>query len=127
MIWRVYCTLVQGITKPDNELRSPPSRCLIPWKCMVVHRVEGWGFYHYAVQNHKLELMRTGDFDCGSNYWTGARLLGQASVCFILGDMDALESTERTYRYVLMEAGHLGQNLYLAATSLGLPVRLGFF
>ena len=27
---------------------------------------------------------------------------------------------ERTYRYALLEAGHIGQNLYLAATSMGL-------
>jgi SagB-type dehydrogenase family enzyme len=27
---------------------------------------------------------------------------------------------DRTYRYGLVEAGHLGQNLYLAAESLGL-------
>jgi SagB-type dehydrogenase family enzyme len=27
---------------------------------------------------------------------------------------------ERSYRYALIEAGHLGQNLYLAATSMGL-------
>ncbi|HEY68776.1 MAG TPA: SagB/ThcOx family dehydrogenase, partial [Thermoflexia bacterium] len=27
---------------------------------------------------------------------------------------------ERAYRYVLLEAGHIGQNLYLAATSMGL-------
>ncbi len=27
---------------------------------------------------------------------------------------------ERTYRYVLLEAGHIGQNFYLAATSMGL-------
>ena len=29
---------------------------------------------------------------------------------------------ERTYRYVMMETGHVGQNLYLAATALGLGV-----
>lgn len=29
---------------------------------------------------------------------------------------------ERTYRYVLTEVGHLGQNVYLAATALGLGV-----
>ena len=27
---------------------------------------------------------------------------------------------ERTYRYALLEAGHVGQNLYLTATALGL-------
>lgn len=26
---------------------------------------------------------------------------------------------ERTYRYALLEAGHLGQNVYLTATSMG--------
>jgi SagB-type dehydrogenase family enzyme len=49
--------------------------------------------------------------------------LGQASVCFILSAIfqrTRWKYHERTYRYVLMEAGHLGQNLYLAATSLGL-------
>ncbi len=29
---------------------------------------------------------------------------------------------ERAYRYALLEAGHLAQNLYLAATSLGMGV-----
>jgi len=64
--------------------------------------------------------------DCGSNYWTGARLLGQASVCFILS---AIFSGRWKYTSAPTDmywwAGHLGQNLYLAATSLGLPVRLG--
>jgi SagB-type dehydrogenase family enzyme len=27
---------------------------------------------------------------------------------------------ERAYRYALLEAGHLGQNVYLAATSMGM-------
>jgi len=27
---------------------------------------------------------------------------------------------DRSYRYALLEAGHIGQNLYLAATSMGL-------
>ncbi len=35
---------------------------------------------------------------------------------------------ERAYRYVLLDAGHLGENLYLAATSLGLgPCGIGAF
>jgi hypothetical protein len=58
--------LAQGITKPDNELRAVPSAgALYPLEVYaVVHRVEGLqvGIYHYAVQNHKLELLRTGDF-----------------------------------------------------------------
>ncbi|MDP2949223.1 MAG: SagB/ThcOx family dehydrogenase, partial [Chloroflexota bacterium] len=35
---------------------------------------------------------------------------------------------DRSYRYVLLDAGHLGENLYLAATSLGLgPCGIGAF
>ena len=29
---------------------------------------------------------------------------------------------ERSYRYALLEAGHLGQNVYLAGTSMGMGV-----
>ena len=35
---------------------------------------------------------------------------------------------KRAYRYVLLDAGHLGENLYLAATSQGLgPCGIGAF
>ena len=49
--------------------------------------------------------------------------MGQANVCFVISALfqrTRWKYHERTYRYVLMEAGHLGQNLYLAATALGL-------
>jgi SagB-type dehydrogenase family enzyme len=50
-------------------------------------------------------------------------MLGQAGVCFVLSAVfqrTRWKYRERTYRYVLLEAGHIGQNLYLAATSMGL-------
>jgi SagB-type dehydrogenase family enzyme len=53
----------------------------------------------------------------------GQGFLGQANVCFILSAIfqrTRWRYRERTYRYVLLEAGHIGQNLYLAATSMGL-------
>ena len=35
---------------------------------------------------------------------------------------------DRSYRYMLLEAGHLGQNVYLAATALGLaPCGIGAY
>ena len=35
---------------------------------------------------------------------------------------------DRSYRYLLLEAGHLGQNVYLAATALGLgPCGIGAY
>ena len=128
--------LGQGITSPDRELRAVPSAgALYPLEVYaVVHRVEGLsaGIYHYAVGNHRLEWLRTGDFRAAMvAAGLGQDFLGQASVCFVISAIwqrTRWKYRERTYRYVLLEAGHLGQNLYLAATSLGLgAVAVGAF
>jgi SagB-type dehydrogenase family enzyme len=57
-------------------------------------------------------------------------LAAASAVVFIVGDLERLCSRygERGYRYLLLEAGHVGQNLCLAAESLGLSgVPLGGF
>jgi SagB-type dehydrogenase family enzyme len=49
--------------------------------------------------------------------------LGAANVCFVLSAIfqrARWKYRKRAYRYVLLEAGHIAQNLYLEATSLGL-------
>ena len=117
-----------GITNSNQELRSAPSAgALYPLEVYpVVYRVEGLpaGIYHYDIRNHKLEQLKAGDFR--AKVVAGGLMqnfLGQGSVCFILSGIwqrTRWKYGERTYRYVLMEAGHVGQNLYLAATSLGL-------
>jgi SagB-type dehydrogenase family enzyme len=53
----------------------------------------------------------------------GQEMLGQAAVCVVLSAVfqrTRWKYRERAYRYILLEAGHIGQNLYLSATSLGL-------
>jgi len=92
----------------------------------VVHNVAGLepGVYHYAVREHGLELLQRGDFRAAvmqTGLWQDS--LGQANVCFVLSAIfqrTRWKYRERTYRYVMLEAGHVGQNLYLAATSMGL-------
>jgi SagB-type dehydrogenase family enzyme len=47
----------------------------------------------------------------------------QAAVVFIwtaVVERAKWKYLERAYRYIYMDAGHIGQNLYLAATALGL-------
>ena len=125
-----------GITSPDRELRAAPSAgALYPLEVyVVVHRVEGLpaGIYHYAVRTHRLERLRAGDFRAAMvAAGVGQEVLGQASVCFVISAIwqrTRWKYRQRTYRYVLMEAGHQGQNLYLAATSVGLgAVAVGAF
>ncbi len=118
----------QGITGYQQGFRAAPSAgALYPIELYaVVHNVAGLepGIYHYAVQEHGLELLQTGDFRVAvmqTGLWQD--FLGDANVCFVLSAIfqrTRWKYRERTYRYVMLEAGHIGQNLYLAATSMGL-------
>jgi SagB-type dehydrogenase family enzyme len=118
----------QGITEPRWGFRAAPSAgALYPVELYaVVHDVAGLepGVYHYAVQEHGLELLQAGDFRTAvmqAGLWQS--FLGQANVCFVISAIFQRirwRYRERTYRYVMLEAGHIGQNLYLAATSMGL-------
>lgn len=118
----------QGITDPRRGFRAAPSAgALYPIETYaVVNDVAGLvpGLYHYAVTDHALEQLRVGNLRreivvAG----IGQEMLGQAQVCLVLSAIfqrTRWRYRERTYRYVLLEAGHIGQNLYLAATSMGL-------
>ena len=118
----------QGITQPQGELRAAPSAgALYPIELYAVaHNIAGLepGTYHYAVPAHELELMQPGDRRAAVvRAGSGQGHLGQAAVCFILSAIFQRvrwKYHERAYRYALLEAGLIGQNLYLAATSMGL-------
>jgi SagB-type dehydrogenase family enzyme len=110
------------------RLRAAPSAgALYPIEVYpVVHRVEGLepGLYHYAVENHGLELLRSGNLQ-GEIVRHGLMqgFLGEANVVLVLTAIFQRlrwKYQERTYRYALLEGGHLGQNVYLAATSMGM-------
>ncbi|MGC9396082.1 MAG: SagB/ThcOx family dehydrogenase [Anaerolineae bacterium] len=119
-----------GITAEQwsTGLRAAPSAgALYPIETYVLaHRVEGLdaGVYHYAVQDHALAQVRAGDV---RNEIVRAGILqnflGEANVVLVLTSIFQRlrwKYRERTYRYALLEAGHIGQNVYLAATSLGM-------
>ncbi len=118
----------QGITEPTYPKRTAPSAgALYPLETyVVVHQVEDLepGIYHYAVLDHALELISPGDkrreitLACLDQEHAHA-----ANVVFVLSAIFQRERWKyqgRAYRYILMEAGHVGQNIYLAATALGL-------
>jgi SagB-type dehydrogenase family enzyme len=93
----------------------------------LVLGVEGLdpGVYHYAVGSNELELIRRGELEelaveiCSGQPWIGT--------CAVVFFMTAVleRSTwkydhSRTYRILLMDAGHLGQTFHLVCTALGL-------
>ena len=100
----------------------------------VLQQVEGItdGIYHYDPWNHELEEVRAGNFHQQFAAMTiGQGMLASANAVFFitaLFERSMWKYGQRGYRYTWIEAGHLGQNLYLVAGALGLaPVAVGGF
>jgi SagB-type dehydrogenase family enzyme len=120
----------QGVTKVMGEyaLRSVPSAgALYPVETylsvQMVEAIEA-GIYHYSVREHELELLRTGDFQAAvSEAALDQGFLAEAAVVFAWTAVFARSKwkyKERAYRYVYLDAGHIAQNVALAAVALGL-------
>jgi SagB-type dehydrogenase family enzyme len=111
-----------------HKLRAAPSAgALYPIEVYpVVHRVAGLpaGLYHYGVHDHILSSLRTADLSGKiARFGLMQEFLGQANLVLVFTAIFQRlrwKYQERAYRYALLEAGHLGQNVYLAATSMGL-------
>jgi len=120
----------QGITKiiSGYELRAVPSAgALYPVETyLVVHNVENIepGIYHYDVRNHSLEQLGPGDFRAPiAKAALDQDFMAEANAVFIWTAVFARSKwkyKERAYRYVYLDAGHIAQNLALAAVALEL-------
>jgi SagB-type dehydrogenase family enzyme len=120
----------QGITETTWGLRAAPSAGgTYPLEVYVVVRdggVEGLpaGVYKYEPHKHSLKLIKEGDF---SEELYSVSLeqpwVREAAINIVITAV--YERTtgrygERGIRYVHMEVGHVGQNIYLEVTNLGL-------
>jgi SagB-type dehydrogenase family enzyme len=106
---------------------APSSGALYPIEVYpVVHNVAGLerGVYHYAYREHALEQVRAEDLRAHVvEQGLGQEFLGQCgAVLFLTMILQRMRPKyqDRSYRYGLLEAGHIGENAYLAATSEGL-------
>jgi SagB-type dehydrogenase family enzyme len=96
---------------------------------LVVHRVAGLasGVYRYDSAAHRLVSLRRGDLDQEMiDACVGQDMAGEAAVAFLMvGRIAAAvaRSGERSYRDLLVEAGAIGQRVYLAAEAAGLAAR----
>jgi SagB-type dehydrogenase family enzyme len=93
---------------------------------LVVHSVEGIepGVYHYVAQAHELEQLRLGDFRTSiTQAALDQKFVFKANVVFVwtaVFERCKWRYGQRAYRYVYLDAGHIGQNVALAAVALGL-------
>jgi len=130
VLWAAY-----GITDPQRGFRASPSAgATYPLEVYIVVGeggvlLEGGGYlepgvYKYDVHRHSLVLVKPGD----ARRELATAALGQkwveeapvSLVVFAVFERTTLRYGERgRVRYVPMEVGHLGQNVYLMATALG--------
>ncbi|MBI5190995.1 MAG: SagB/ThcOx family dehydrogenase [Nitrospirae bacterium] len=125
MLWAA-----NGKTKEGREavLRTAPSAgALYPIVLYVMaNDVEGLekGIYHYDVPGHRLVMIREGDYsDAVARAALGQSMLAKAGAVIFLTAI--IERTrwkyrQRAYRYIYLDAGHIGQNICLAAGGMGL-------
>jgi SagB-type dehydrogenase family enzyme len=120
----------QGTTKQIQQYQfraAPSAGALYPIETyLAVNRVEDLepGIYHYDAVAGVLQLLKEG----APGPRTAAAALDQgmaetAAVVFIwtaIPERSKWKYLERGYRYIYLDAGHIAQNLYLAATGLGL-------
>lgn len=82
------------------------------------------GLYHYNVKENSLELLLKEDLtDWVIKTTGGEKWIASTAVIFIISgvlDRTRIKYGERGYRYALIEAGHVGQNICLLATELNL-------
>ena len=120
----------QGITVKawGYDFRAVPSAgALYPIDTYVLaNRVDSMaaGIYHYDVEEAQLVLQREGNYGReASEAALGQELVADAGAVFVwtaMVERSKWKYRERAYRYIYMDVGHIGQNLYLAATALGL-------
>jgi SagB-type dehydrogenase family enzyme len=114
---------------------SPSAGGLYPIELYVVTQRVGKlpdGIYHYDARFHMLEEVRRGRFhDRLADLTIGQDMIRSANLVLVLTatfDRTMWKYGLRGYRYVWLDAGHVGENVYLAAGGLGLgAVTIGGF
>ena len=120
----------QGITARIHgyEMRTAPSAgALYPietYLCLFSVTGAESGIYHFGIRKHELEQLKTGDFrEAGVAASLNQRLVSSAPVVFVwtaVFPRSKWKYGQRAFRYVYLDAGHIAQNLALAAVSQGL-------
>ncbi len=121
---------ISGITRnfPQFAFRTVPSAGgLFPIESYaVINNVNGIdpGLYHYNIKNHELECLKFGDFRSEAmEACLDQKMVYNSAITFIwtaIIERSKWKYLQRCYRYIYMDAGHIGQNFYLVAEALGL-------
>jgi len=125
LLWA--CTGVQRRERVYEFRTAPSAGALYPIETyLIVNNVEGLakGVYHYNIEAHALEELNTGDFaEETAHAALEQKACAEAPVVLVwtaVFDRSKWKYAQRAYRYVYLDAGHIAENLALAATGSGL-------
>lgn len=125
----------QGITASWGGRTAPSAGALYPMEiCLVAGEIEGLeaGVYRYNPKEHIITKQMEGDVRQRlSDAVLGQEVIREAPISLILAavyERTTQKYGQRGIRYVHIEVGHVGQNVYLQAETLGLgTVMVGAF
>jgi SagB-type dehydrogenase family enzyme len=116
-----------AIEGTPQTLRTVPSGgALYPLELYCAsHRVEGLGLalHHYDPLRHGLEFVRLLDAPAGDDLTPYGAALSESAAVIAMSAVfwrSRFKYGARAYRFTLIEAGHVAQNILLAAAALGL-------
>ncbi len=106
-------------TYPSGGARYPLEIYLAVFESKDIKR----GIYHYNVRNHSLENLLEGNYRQDFFEIIGQDMIKEASLLVIISSVfnrTIVKYKDRGYRLILLEAGHLGQNISLVSSALNL-------
>jgi SagB-type dehydrogenase family enzyme len=119
-----------GIQRKEGEYEfrtAPSAGALYPIETyLIANNVNGLenALYHYSINSHALEELEVGDFSMAiARAALEQEMFVRAAATFVwtaIFERSKWKYRQRAYRYVYLDAGHIAQNLALAATSIGL-------
>jgi len=120
-------TGIQRVQRGYEFRTTPSAGALYPIETyLVANNVESLtrGVYHYSIKHHLLEEIRAGDYSRDiAAAALGQGMCAEAAVVFIWTAIFRRSKSkygQRAYRYVYLDAGHIGHALAISAVSLGL-------
>jgi SagB-type dehydrogenase family enzyme len=117
----------QGMTTRKGYRAAPSAGALYPIETYLsIQQLTDLplGIYHFNVANFSLEQLAQGNFlDTLTSAALGQSSVKKAAIVFIWTAVilrSMAKYRDRAIRYIFLDAGHICQNLLLAATALGL-------
>lgn len=116
-----------GFPQSGGPRTTPSAGALYPIETYVVvndvRKLEA-GVYHYFVRTHQLEQLKQGELRQEiATAALGQEMCARAAAVFVwsaIFERCKWKYGQRAYRYIYLDAGHIAENLALAAVSLNL-------